>query len=160
MQLSVSGNALSKKVFTSTQLDGNAPKVTAAFFGISISLLPIWALGADANAAGAASLLASANYYAQRYNWKEAAGYFSRAARLHEANGDKRNALYAKIGFLRGTMESADLPQLSAHLRKQLENPLVANDDRLKLFCFSAKGMLTQKSTAPRRKRTGNGSPS
>jgi CHAT domain-containing protein len=117
-------------------------RLMPAFFGISISLLPIGALDDKRSAAGAgaASLFASANYYAQRYDWTAAAPYFSRAASLYEAKGDKRNALYAKIGFLRGTMETADLPQLSAYLRQQLENPLVANDDRLKLFCFVAKG--------------------
>jgi hypothetical protein len=115
-------------------------KLTATFFYISLPLIQFQATGADQGTTGSASLLASAEYYAQRYNWTKAAGYFSRALTPFEASGDKRNALYAKIGFLRGTMESSDLPQLSAYLREQLENPLVANDDRLRLFCFAAKG--------------------
>jgi CHAT domain-containing protein len=115
-------------------------KLTTSFFYISIPLIQFKALGAAQDTTNGASLLASARYYAQRYNWTKAASYFSRAATVFDASGDKRNALYAKIGFLRGTMETADLSQLSAYLHQQLENPLVASDDRLKLFCFAAKG--------------------
>src|SRR5579885_3137806 len=55
------------------------------------------------------------------YNWADAAPYFVTAERLFNEHGDARNALYAKLGRIRSTMEQVSLPQMSAWLATELE---------------------------------------
>ena len=75
------------------------------------------------------------------YNWADAAPYFVTAERLFNERGDARNALYAKLGRIRSTMEQVSLPQMSAWLAAELENdPLLKADDELRLFALIVKG--------------------
>jgi CHAT domain-containing protein/tetratricopeptide (TPR) repeat protein len=75
------------------------------------------------------------------YNWADAAPYFIEAEHLFNERGDMRNALYAKLGRIRSTMEQVSLPQMSAWLAGELEsNPLLKSDDELRLFALIVKG--------------------
>ena len=75
------------------------------------------------------------------YNWADAAAYLVTAERLFNERGDARNALYAKLGRIRSTMEQVSLPQMSAWLATELENdPLLKADDDLRLFALIVKG--------------------
>jgi len=75
------------------------------------------------------------------YNWADAAPYFSDAEHLFNERGDVRNALYAKLGRIRSTMEQVSLPQMSAWLAGELEtDPLLKSDDELRLFALIVKG--------------------
>lgn len=86
-------------------------------------------------------LLKQALRYADLYNWSDAAPFFIQAERLYEARGDARNALYARLGRLRSTMEQLSLPQVSEQLGVELdENPLLQSDKELRLFCLIVRG--------------------
>ena len=79
------------------------------------------------------------------YNWSDAGPDFEAAEKEFQAVGDKRNALYAHIGLLRATVERRNLPRTSAELRSDLEqNPLLASDEQLRMFCLIVKGDIDQ----------------
>jgi Phage integrase family len=59
-------------------------------------------------------------------------------SQLH-ADGNQAAALYAHIGYLRSTMETSTLPQLSAYLRKQLASPLVTANSHLQFLVLRVK---------------------
>ena len=75
------------------------------------------------------------------YNWIDAAPAFREAERLYGERGDDRNALYAKLGRIRSTMEQVSMPEIAAWLTAELErNPILQNDNELRLFCLVVKG--------------------
>ena len=85
-------------------------------------------------------LLAEANRLYWLNNGPKAAPLFSRAEKLFAAQGDTRNALYAKVGRLRSEAETMSFVELSRVLNEQLQNPIVRNDPGLRLWCLIAKG--------------------
>jgi CHAT domain-containing protein len=98
--------------------------------------IPIRAQEPDADA-----LLTQALRLADLYNWSDAAPLFTDAERVFTERGDASNALYAKLGRIRSTMEQLSLPEASAMLEAELENnPLLKTDKRLRLFCLTVKG--------------------
>lgn len=50
----------------------------------------------------AEAALQRALHFADLYNWHASRPYFVKAQQLFEAAGDKRNALYARLGAIRG----------------------------------------------------------
>ena len=65
----------------------------------------------------------------------------AKAEKMFVAAGDQRNALYAKLGRIRSTVEQGRLPVISAQLGEELNtNPLLLNDKQLRMFCFIVKG--------------------
>jgi hypothetical protein len=86
-------------------------------------------------------LLQRALYLADLYNWVDAAPDFMAAERGFLNAGDKRNALYAKLGAIRATIERRNLPLTSAELETALEtDSLLKRDKPLRLFCLVIKG--------------------
>src|ERR1035438_9960098 len=80
-------------------------------------------------------------HLADLYNWDDAGEEFAEAEKLFVAAGDGRNALYAKLGKIRSTIDQRDLPATSAQLASDLEqNPLLQTDKQLRLFCLIVKG--------------------
>jgi CHAT domain-containing protein len=78
---------------------------------------------------------------AELYNWVDAGPDFAEAERLFQAAGDRRNALYARLGVIRSTSEQHPLPETSAQLAKDLEsNPTLQTDKELRMFCLIVKG--------------------
>lgn len=80
---------------------------------------------------------------ADLYNWADAAPDFSRAQQLFTEAGDRRNALYARLGLLRATIEhnQGALPEESEQLATELaDNPLLQSDNELRTFAFIVKG--------------------
>jgi tetratricopeptide (TPR) repeat protein len=96
-------------------------------------------LGAQ-QSASAEVLLRQADRMADLYNWVAAGPVYARAEVALLRIGDRRNALYAHIGYLRSTMETASLPALSRYFATELANPLVTNDPLLEMKCLIAKG--------------------
>src|SRR5581483_1293691 len=87
------------------------------------------------------ALLRQALRYSDLYNWSDAAPLFSRAEQLYEGRGDSRNALYAKLGRIRSTMEQLSLPEASEQLGNELDhNPILQADKQLRLFCWIVRG--------------------
>ncbi len=71
------------------------------------------------------------------YNWPAAAPAFESAEKEFNAMGDKRNAFFAHLGYIRSTSEQRNLPQTTAWLATELRsNPLLRTDKKLRLFCL------------------------
>src|ERR1700733_10810245 len=97
----------------------------------------------DAQQPQAKELLARALHLAELYNWDDAGPVFAEAERLFVAEGDQRNALYAKLGRIRSNIDrdQQTLPAGGAQLEEALEDdPLLQNDKELRMFCFIVKG--------------------
>ena len=73
-------------------------------------------------------------------NGPKAAPLYAKAEKLFADQGDARNELYAKIGRLRSEAETMSFVDLSRFLNNQLQNPIMRNDPRLRLWCLAAKG--------------------
>ncbi|HET6181438.1 MAG TPA: CHAT domain-containing protein [Candidatus Sulfotelmatobacter sp.] len=86
------------------------------------------------------ALLAEATHLYWLSNGPKAGPLFARAEKLFAAEGDSRNELYAKVGRLRSQAETMSFVDLSRILNDQLQNPIVQNDPRLRLWCLIAKG--------------------
>jgi hypothetical protein len=87
------------------------------------------------------TLLKRAFYFSDLYNWRAARPYFTKAQQMFEATGDKRNALYARLGAIRAGAEPAPLIRLSYVLDQELAaNPLLQSDKELRMFCLIVKG--------------------
>jgi CHAT domain-containing protein len=97
----------------------------------------------DAQQPDPKELLAHAVRLADLYNWDDAGPAFAEAERLFVDAGDRRNALYAKLGRIRSNSDGDQqtLPAMTAQLAEALEDdPLLQNDKELRMFCFIVKG--------------------
>src|SRR5580704_6241174 len=102
----------------------------------------------------AGTLLHRALYFSDLYNWRAARPYFTRSQQLFEAEGDKRNALYARLGAMRAGADPAPLPKLSYMLDQELaSNRLLQSDKELRMFCLIIKGDFDGESDTPAMRR-------
>src|SRR3974390_2017189 len=85
-------------------------------------------------------LLAEADRFYWLNNGPKAAPLYAKAESLFASQGDARNELYAKIGHFRSEAETMSFVELSRFLNDQLQNPILRNDPRLRLWCLAAKG--------------------
>ena len=85
-------------------------------------------------------LLAEANRLYWLNNGPKAAPLYAKAESLFASRGDARNELYAKIGRLRSEAETMSFVDLSRFLNDRLQNPIVRNDPKMRLWCLAAKG--------------------
>src|SRR5271167_2271647 len=91
-------------------------------------------------------LLAEANRLYWLNNGPKAAPLYAKAEKFFADRGDSRNQLYAQIGRLRSEAETMSFVDLSRFLNDRLQNPIMRNDPRLRLWCLAAKGYsLTRK---------------
>src|ERR1700674_2961081 len=98
----------------------------AAPFLLGAVLLP---LNAQQPQPSASEVLQHALHLADLYNWDDAGPEFSKAEKMFVAAGDQRNALYARLGKIRSTIEQRSLPVTSAELAADLDtNPLLHAD--------------------------------
>ncbi|HKW17578.1 MAG TPA: CHAT domain-containing protein [Terriglobales bacterium] len=89
----------------------------------------------------AEAALQQALHFADLYNWNASRPYFTKAQQLFETAGDKRNALYARLGALRAGANPAPLTELSYELGQELAtNPILQSDNELRMFCLIVKG--------------------
>jgi hypothetical protein len=68
-----------------------------------------------------ATALREADHLADLFNWADAGPLYAKAAQLFASAGDQRNALYARFGAIRGSMETLNLPETSDYLGNQLQ---------------------------------------
>jgi CHAT domain-containing protein len=85
-------------------------------------------------------LLAAADHFYFLNNGPAAAPLYARAEKVFSERGDTRNELHAKVGRLRSEAETLSFVDLSRFLNEQLQNPIVQDDKRLRLWCLIAKG--------------------
>ncbi len=100
------------------------------------------------------TLLQRGLYFSDLYNWRAARPYFTKSQQMFEAAGDKRNALYARLGAIRAGAEPAPLPRLSYMLDQELAaNPILQSDKELRMFCLIVKGDFDGESDTPAMRR-------
>ncbi len=117
----------------------STPRFAALLF-LGAALLP---LNAQQKQQSASETLQHALHLADLYNWADAAQQFSEAEKMFVVAGDQRNALYARLGKIRSTIEQRSLPVTSAQLAAELDtNPLLHTDKELRMFCLIIKGDL------------------
>jgi len=85
-------------------------------------------------------LLAEADRLAWLRVWTRAEPLYAKARDAFIANGDERNALYAEVSQLRGRLPTLPVPEVSERLSDYLDNPVVRNDERLRLRVLVIKG--------------------
>lgn len=73
-------------------------------------------------------------------DWYTAEPIYASAEKAATAIHDRRNALYAKFGRLRGEMQRLPLADVSREIASDLESPLVIRDLRLRLRALTVKG--------------------
>ena len=73
-------------------------------------------------------LLNEADRLAWLTDWYRAMPLYAEVERTATQSGDTRNALYAKLGRLRGQMQMRSLVEISEEIAKDLDTPLVARD--------------------------------
>ena len=108
-----------------------------------IVLIRVWSLPLHAQSVSRSptDILQRALHLADLYNWAGAANDFATAEQMFMAAGDQRNALYARLGKIRSTIERRSLPATSAELEAELDsNPLLQTDKQLRMFCLIVKG--------------------
>ena len=86
---------------------------------LSTLLLSAWAQQKDLSGE---NLLRHALYLADLYNWAEAGPEFTNAEQIFSVVGDQRNALFARLGTIRSTIEQRVLPVTSADLAQELRD--------------------------------------
>jgi CHAT domain-containing protein len=86
------------------------------------------------------ALLGIADHFYWLNNGPAAAPLYARAEKLFSERGDTRSELHAKVGRLRSEAETMSFVDLSRFLNEQLQNPIVQNDKKLRLWCLIAKG--------------------
>src|SRR5215471_10651233 len=85
-------------------------------------------------------LIAEAERLAWLKAWTRAAPLYSEAEKIFGSRGDRRNTLYAQISWLRGELPRLAAPEVSQRLADYLDDPLLQNDERLRLRCLVIKG--------------------
>jgi CHAT domain-containing protein/tetratricopeptide (TPR) repeat protein len=86
------------------------------------------------------SLLQDAERRAWLTDWSSATPLYAEAERLARASGDARTVLFAKFGRLRGQMQTLQLQRISEEIAADLARPSTAEDKRLRLRGFAARG--------------------
>jgi tetratricopeptide (TPR) repeat protein len=85
-------------------------------------------------------LLAEADRLAWLRVWTRAEPLYAQARDEFVRSGDKRNALYAEVSQLRGQLPTLPVPEVSERLSAYLDDPIVQNDERLRLRALIIKG--------------------
>jgi CHAT domain-containing protein len=75
-------------------------------------------------------------------NWDAAAPFFEQAESLFKIAGKKRDEIFARIGRLRARAETMSQPEVSHLLEKEIADPLVQVDKKLRLWGLMAKAAI------------------
>lgn len=102
--------------------------------------VPILSFSCWGQAMPPASALAEADRLADLRAWARAEPFFIQAEKEFEQAGDARNALYAKLGRIRGELPRRSVAEVSEQLADILESPLAMSDDQIRLRCLVIKG--------------------
>ncbi len=95
----------------------------------------------------AAASLKKADYYADLYNWADARLLYLASDRSLRRGSPEQ--IHAHLGYLRATMETRSLPELSNYLAAQLQMPAVASNPPLRLWCLGIKGDVDGEMDSP-----------
>jgi len=82
--------------------------------------------------------LQRADHFADLFNWAEARPFYQIAEREFPQGSPEQ--IHARLGYIRATMETRSLPEVSNRLAAELQSPPVASNPRLRLWCLEIKG--------------------
>ena len=99
------------------------------------------------------AILAEANHFAFLSNSYRAGPLYAKAEEMFRERRDKRDELYAKIGWLRAEAETMSFAKLSSYIGSQLGTPMVRTDPALQLWCLTAKSMTDIEVNVPAAKK-------
>jgi CHAT domain-containing protein/tetratricopeptide (TPR) repeat protein len=85
------------------------------------------------------ALLVEADRLSWLGNWDSAGPLYARAEELFRLSGDQRREIYARIGRVRAEAENTSLAGAVEILDRQLDDPAVKRDPKLRLWCLAAK---------------------
>ena len=101
-------------------------------------------LSSSANAQSASSdigaRLADADRLAWLTNWYDALPIYAEVEQAASKAGNRRDAMYARFGRMRGQMQVLPLPDISEQIAADLDTPLAKQDRRLRLRGLTVKG--------------------
>lgn len=86
------------------------------------------------------ALLAEANHLSWLFNWPKAEPLYARAEEAFKKNGDKPDEIYARVGEIRARSETVSYADVSEIIGRELSDPVVKSDARLRLWCLAQKG--------------------
>lgn len=89
-----------------------------------------------------ADLLSEADRLALLYNWPKAAPLYAQAHSLFESSGDKKTALFARLGYIWATASIGVRPEISQEVATYFQDPLVIADPALMLRALVTKAAL------------------
>src|SRR6516164_911351 len=125
----------------SLKLIGSAAAAGALLFGGLVFWNPCTpARQRHLNSNNPRELLEEAEHLFRLNNPIEAQPLYARAEQLFAAEGDTRDAFYARITQIPAEMESRNLADLSRYLAKELRRPGIDKDPYLRLRLLVVKG--------------------
>src|SRR4051794_17906272 len=95
-------------------------------------------ISAAASKNGASIALQRADHFADLYNWADAGPLFLVADKQLPSGSAQQ--IHARIGYLRATMETRSLPELSNQLASMLNSQPIASNPALRLWSLGIKG--------------------
>ncbi len=110
------------------------------FAGCLVVVLGVAGCLGNAEAPDGTAALRSAERLAWLRNWTAARPFYAEAERQFEAGADARSALFARISLIRANADAAPYFETSQYLGSLLDDPLVVNDQALRLRCLVVKG--------------------
>ena len=87
-----------------------------------------------------AERLREADRLAWLTDWYAALPIYAEVEKRAVSAGNRRDAMYARFGRLRGLMQTLPLPDISEQIAADLESPLAKRDSRLRLRGLTVKG--------------------
>ena len=88
------------------------------------------------------SVLTEADRLSWLDNWPAAGPLYARAEVFFHELGDQRNETYARIGRIRAIETQSSWKRSSRLLQKELRNPIVKSDLKLRLWCLAVAGYV------------------
>ncbi len=103
--------------------------------------VPLWPSAAQALQVGIPSpVMERAEHLVDLYNWYDAHPLFAKAEKMFLAQGDERNALFARASRLRGEMQVRPFHEVIEAMDEILATDLARDDARLRLRCLIVRG--------------------
>ncbi len=119
---------------------GIVPLLIGVFLSASIPTQS----SAKAEAQNARQLLAQADRLAYLYNWPKAEPLYAQAETLFNNSGDKKDALYARLGWIWSQATNGTAAKFKQEVEADARNPLAVANPKLMIRCLVAQALIEQ----------------
>ncbi len=118
--------------------------IILSFLSVFVSI-PVCAKAvANPKVQDARKVLAEADRLAYLYNWPNAEPLYAQAEALFNKSGDKKDALYARLGWIWSQATNGTAMKFEQEVQADARDPLVEADPRLKLRCLITEALIEQ----------------